>query len=93
MGKPSKFSDCHSVVLNNIQLRNCSKGCLLLGSCVESCPSDAIRISDFSLNIDHNLCTGCGLCVEACPTKIKSLLMFEEIVDNSKALASWPTKQ
>ena len=74
MAVPSKFSDCHSAVLNNAQLRKCSNGCLLLGSCEAICPSDAIRIGELKINIDHNLCTGCGLCVDECPVDLIKLI-------------------
>ena len=46
----------------------CAQGCLGLGSCVEACRLDAIRIGPYGAAVvDRAACVGCGLCVEACP--------------------------
>ena len=46
----------------------CLYGCLGYGECVESCPFDAMEMSENGLPlIDLDKCTGCGNCVEACP--------------------------
>ncbi len=45
------------------------------------------------LGIDYDHCKGCGVCVEVCPTNPKSLLMFNESMDNEDALASCQKKR
>ena len=44
--------------------------CVKCGRCVETCPVDAITISEAEgLQIDRKRCTHCGDCVEACPNQ------------------------
>ncbi len=53
----------------------CSYGCLGLGSCVKSCPFDALSIGENHLPVvNWAKCTGCGICVSICPRKIISLV-------------------
>jgi Na+-translocating ferredoxin:NAD+ oxidoreductase RNF subunit RnfB len=53
----------------------CEYGCIGLGSCVRSCPFDAIRISkDRLISIIEDKCTACGRCVDICPQKIIHLV-------------------
>jgi len=42
--------------------------CTACGSCMESCPSEAILEGEDQYKIDADLCVDCGSCVEACPT-------------------------
>ncbi len=52
----------------------CLHGCLGFGECVESCPFDAMEMSENGLPlIDEEKCTGCGNCVDACPRNIIEL--------------------
>jgi uncharacterized Fe-S center protein len=39
--------------------------CIACGTCVLSCPSDAITVGEVA-NIDKDTCIGCGMCVVAC---------------------------
>ena len=41
--------------------------CTACGSCMDSCPSDAINEGDEKFTIDEELCIDCGSCVEVCP--------------------------
>ena len=41
--------------------------CVACGTCMESCPSDAIAEGDIYV-IDQDKCAECGACVDACPT-------------------------
>ena len=36
-------------------------------SCVEECPSEAIKMVDGKAEIDIDACVDCGVCVDACP--------------------------
>jgi len=38
-------------------------------SCVEECPSEAIKMSDGKAVIDVDGCTDCGVCVDTCPAE------------------------
>ena len=40
--------------------------CTACGSCMDECPSDAIKEGDIYVITDE--CTECGSCVDACPT-------------------------
>lgn len=52
----------------------CLNGCLGYGECVDTCPFDAMEMSDNGLPlIDEAKCTGCGNCVDACPREIIEL--------------------
>ena len=39
--------------------------CLACGTCLDSCPSSAIKEGDIYVITDE--CAECGACVEACP--------------------------
>ncbi len=38
-------------------------------SCVEECPSEAIKMVDDKAVVDADLCVDCGVCVDACPVE------------------------
>ena len=68
--------------------------CIDCQFCWIYCPDISIISKDKKMiGIDYNHCKGCGICVEVCPTNPKSLLMFEEHVDNDEVLAKWPKKE
>ena len=69
------IKDCNAAVLVSGGDKECSWGCLGLGSCVDVCPFDAIKINDNGVaEVDPKKCTGCGKCVSACPKNIISLI-------------------
>ena len=51
--------------------------CTLCGSCVEACPTGALKLNPELgyLQLNEEECTGCKKCVEACPIKV---LKFDE---------------
>jgi pyruvate ferredoxin oxidoreductase delta subunit len=68
--------------------------CIDCQFCWIYCPDISIISRDKKMiGVDYDHCKGCGICVEVCPTNPKSLLMFEERIDNNEALAQWPEKQ
>jgi pyruvate ferredoxin oxidoreductase delta subunit len=68
--------------------------CIDCQNCWVWCPDTSIISRDKQmLGIDYDHCKGCGVCVEVCPTNPKSLLMFDENMDNDEALATWPEKK
>lgn len=42
--------------------------CIGCRTCLETCPQDALRLSETGIDIDRRRCDGCGLCVEECPS-------------------------
>jgi electron transport complex protein RnfB len=53
----------------------CAYGCLGLGSCVEACNFDALKMGEDLLpKVDDEKCTGCGMCVKACPRGIMDMI-------------------
>ncbi len=43
------------------------------GTCVEECPSDAIKMADNKAVVDIDACVDCGVCVDTCPEEAISL--------------------
>ena len=43
--------------------------CINCGSCIETCPVEAISEGDEKHVIDPDLCTDCGSCVDVCPVE------------------------
>ena len=59
----------------------CEYGCLGQGTCVRSCPFDAMEMSPEGLAVvDEEKCTACGNCVEACPRDIIEILPEDQNV-------------
>ncbi|GAB4303839.1 MAG: 4Fe-4S binding protein [Desulfuromonadia bacterium] len=44
-----------------------SNDCTNCGSCVDSCPVNAISEGNGKHNIDPDTCIDCGACVDTCP--------------------------
>lgn len=42
--------------------------CISCGSCVDSCPVEAISEGAEQYEIDADACIDCGACVDTCPT-------------------------
>jgi ferredoxin len=42
-------------------------------SCVEECPSEAIKMVDGKAVIDVDACIDCGACVDVCPVEAISM--------------------
>ncbi len=43
--------------------------CVVCGSCLEECESEAISEGDPIYTIDADKCTDCGTCAEICPVQ------------------------
>ncbi len=54
--------------------KECTCGCLGMGSCVRVCPEGAIHIIDGVAAVDRKICNGCGLCAEICPKNVIHML-------------------
>ena len=42
-------------------------------SCVDSCPSEAIKMVEEKAVIDEDACVDCGACVDECPVEAISM--------------------
>ena len=38
-------------------------------SCIDSCPSEAIKMENGKAVIDNDACVDCGVCVDECPVE------------------------
>ena len=47
--------------------RSCMYACLGYGDCVNTCPTNAIRVEDGVARVDPRKCIGCGICTRTCP--------------------------
>jgi electron transport complex protein RnfB len=76
-GFPGEFHgipDCAAAVYSQDVAKRCKFGCIGLGSCVRSCPFDAIHMSDTGIPyVEADKCTACGNCVAACPRDLIEL--------------------
>ena len=43
--------------------------CTACGTCMESCPVEAIKEGEPTYTIDAETCVDCGACVEECPAE------------------------
>lgn len=67
--------DCHVAATMFKGPKACSFGCIGLGSCVQTCPFEAIEMGADQLPvIDYDLCTGCSSCVNNCPQHVLKLV-------------------
>lgn len=76
-GFPGEFRgipDCSAAVYSQDVAKRCKYGCIGLGSCVSSCPFDAIHMSETGIPyVEADKCTACGNCVQACPRDLIEL--------------------
>jgi len=42
-------------------------------SCVQECPSEAIKMVDQKARVDTEACIDCGVCVDSCPAEAISM--------------------
>ena len=67
--------DClKAVIVPGGGAKICSYGCLGLGSCVNVCEFDAIRIADGVAKVDPEACKACGKCASTCPRHLIDML-------------------
>lgn len=52
----------------------CPAGCMGLGTCVEVCHYDALKVVDGVAVVDPVKCTGCGACSQICPKHLIAMV-------------------
>ncbi len=69
------YADCEAVKVHFEGDKGCKYGCLGLGSCIKSCPVDAISYLDNGLvDVDQSRCIACGSCVTVCPSGVMRMI-------------------
>ncbi len=77
----SRFGYPNVVVTSNYIARSNTETCSGCGTCVESCPINAIKMSnDNSPEINDSICIGCGVCALKCETDSMKLTRRERKV-------------
>lgn len=71
------LADCHSVARLGNGPKECSYGCIGLGSCVNACAFNAIKLKNGVAFVDYDHCRACGMCVSACPQNLIELVPFD----------------
>lgn len=66
------YGDCGSCELLAGGRKQCSVGCMGMGSCVSACPHDAVKIVEGRAIIDKEKCVSCGICMKECPKSLIS---------------------
>lgn len=60
--------------------KSCTYGCIGLGTCVQVCEFDALKINENGVaEVDKEKCTSCGKCVTACPKGIIKLQPYDQL--------------
>lgn len=71
------LADCHSVSRLGNGPKECSYGCIGLGSCVNACMFNAIKLKDGAAFVEYDHCRACGMCVTSCPQNLIELVPFD----------------
>ena len=77
---PERFQVCEScdqAKALGVQEGECKYGCLGIGTCIERCKFDAMKLEDGKLVIDRDKCTGCQACLTGCIQSILDLIPRE----------------
>ncbi len=81
----SGLQDCISASKLNGGPLACQYGCLGFGTCMKTCPFDAITMKDGVALVTADKCMGCKKCMAACPRGIISLVPYTADVSVSCA--------
>lgn len=77
------IADCRAAALLSGGSKECPIGCLGLGTCVRSCPFNALSMGPDNLPVvNEDLCTGCGTCERVCPKHIVTLSSYSKRIQH-----------
>jgi pyruvate formate lyase activating enzyme len=82
-GCPLNCIWCHNpegISPNKQKLYNHAR-CIGCGTCVDSCPNRALRLTSEGIVTDADLCDLCGICADVCPTKAMEMSGREVTVE------------
>lgn len=71
------IDDCLSVAKLGNGPKECSHGCIGLGTCVKVCNFDAIKVEKGVAVVEYEKCVACGMCVSSCPQHLIKLIPFD----------------
>ncbi|MGL6108019.1 RnfABCDGE type electron transport complex subunit B [Romboutsia sp.] len=76
------ISDCISANMVLGGSKECSYGCLGLGTCAKKCPFEVIEMGSDNLPVvNKEKCTGCGKCETICPKSVISMIPAESKIE------------
>ncbi|MEG1067607.1 MAG: 4Fe-4S binding protein [Anaerovoracaceae bacterium] len=65
---------CDEAVKRGFVDGECKNGCVGIGSCIDLCKFDAMKLVDGKVIVDREKCTGCLACINSCPQKLISMV-------------------
>ncbi len=70
---------CKEAVDEGFVRGECKNGCVGIGSCIDVCKFDAMKVEGGDVSIDREKCTGCGACAntDVCPQLIIRMIPRE----------------
>lgn len=68
------IDDCLSVAKLGNGPKECSYGCIGLGTCVKVCNFNAIKVEKGVAVVKYEKCVACGMCVSSCPQNLIRLI-------------------
>ena len=68
------ISSCDEAKAKGMKKTECSYGCIGLGTCIERCKFDAMKMEDGKVVIDRDKCTGCEACLSSCVQELIKLV-------------------
>ncbi len=65
---------CDAAKASGFEKGECKYGCIGLGTCIERCKFDAMKLEDGEVVIDREKCSGCEACLSGCVQEIIEMI-------------------